>query len=77
MGGVEILKIHDLNDRLMLAERGFLDTDGLQGRQWFKHLVSSFLSLNTARPISKKGDGLQYILDFCFKTISRKYMVLD
>ncbi|KAH9674175.1 putative glutamate carboxypeptidase AMP1 [Citrus sinensis] len=39
LGGVEILKIHDLNDRLMLAERGFLDTDGLQGRQWFKHLI--------------------------------------
>lgn len=39
LGGVDILKIHDLNDRLMLAERGFLDTDGLQGRQWFKHLI--------------------------------------
>lgn len=34
------LRIRALNDRLMLAERGFLDADGLQGRQWFKHLVS-------------------------------------
>lgn len=33
------LKIRMLNDRLMFAERGFLDSDGLQGRQWFKHLV--------------------------------------
>ncbi|KMT15456.1 hypothetical protein BVRB_3g059610 [Beta vulgaris subsp. vulgaris] len=28
-----------LNDRLMLAERGLLDADGLQGNRWFKHLV--------------------------------------
>ncbi|CBI39092.3 unnamed protein product, partial [Vitis vinifera] len=34
-----VLKKRALNDRLMLAERGFLDADGLQGRQWFKHLV--------------------------------------
>ncbi|KAL6005119.1 hypothetical protein ACLOJK_005680 [Asimina triloba] len=29
----------ELNDRLMLAERGFLDVEGIKGRQWFKHLV--------------------------------------
>ncbi|PIA54186.1 hypothetical protein AQUCO_00900616v1 [Aquilegia coerulea] len=33
------LKRRSLNDKLMLAERGFLDAEGLQGRQWFKHLV--------------------------------------
>ncbi|KAG5243850.1 glutamate carboxypeptidase [Salix suchowensis] len=33
------LKLRALNDRLMLAERGFLDVEGLQGRQWFKHLI--------------------------------------
>ena len=33
------LKMRGLNDRLMLAERGFLDTDGIKGREWFKHLV--------------------------------------
>ncbi|XP_020211833.1 probable glutamate carboxypeptidase AMP1 [Cajanus cajan] len=33
------MKKRALNDRLMLAEKGFLDADGLQGRQWFKHLV--------------------------------------
>ncbi|GAV57269.1 TFR_dimer domain-containing protein/Peptidase_M28 domain-containing protein [Cephalotus follicularis] len=38
-GDFVALKIRALNDRLMLAERGFLDADGLQGRQWFKHLV--------------------------------------
>ncbi|KAF8403422.1 hypothetical protein HHK36_011525 [Tetracentron sinense] len=32
-------KRRTLNDRLMLTERGFLDTEGLQGRKWFKHLV--------------------------------------
>ncbi|KAM1440868.1 hypothetical protein ACFXTO_009066 [Malus domestica] len=34
-----VLKKRALNDRLMLAERGFLDSDGLEGRQWLKHLV--------------------------------------
>ncbi|KAL5741977.1 hypothetical protein ACOSP7_028709 [Xanthoceras sorbifolium] len=38
-GDIAVLKMRALNDRLMLAERGFLDSDGLQGRQWFKHLV--------------------------------------
>lgn len=38
------LKIRALNDRLMLAERGFLDTEGIKGREWFKHLVSVFFS---------------------------------
>ncbi|CAN1772798.1 Probable glutamate carboxypeptidase AMP1 [Linum perenne] len=33
------LKQRALNDRLMLAERGFLDADGIQGRHWFKHLI--------------------------------------
>ncbi|KAI9090601.1 hypothetical protein K1719_028454 [Acacia pycnantha] len=28
-----------LNDRLMLAEKGFLDPNGLRERNWFKHLV--------------------------------------
>ncbi|XP_015577834.2 probable glutamate carboxypeptidase AMP1 [Ricinus communis] len=32
-------KLRALNDRLMLAERGFLDADGLLGRHWFKHLI--------------------------------------
>lgn len=34
------MKMRALNDRLMLAERGFLDVDGLQERQWFNHFVS-------------------------------------
>ncbi|KAI3520420.1 hypothetical protein L1887_09835 [Cichorium endivia] len=38
-GGVSVLKRRMLNDRLMFAERGFLDSDGIPGRQWFKHLV--------------------------------------
>ncbi|XP_010555869.1 PREDICTED: probable glutamate carboxypeptidase 2 [Tarenaya hassleriana] len=31
--------IRQLNDKLMLAERGFLDEDGITGNEWFKHLV--------------------------------------
>ncbi|KAK9078575.1 hypothetical protein SSX86_002632 [Deinandra increscens subsp. villosa] len=38
-GHVSVLKRRMLNDRLMFAERGFLDSDGIPGRQWFKHLV--------------------------------------
>ncbi|XP_066328296.1 probable glutamate carboxypeptidase VP8 isoform X2 [Miscanthus floridulus] len=30
-----------LNDRLLLAERSFLQPEGLQGRGWFKHLLYS------------------------------------
>ncbi|PHU03165.1 putative glutamate carboxypeptidase 2 [Capsicum chinense] len=33
------LKRRILNDRLMFAERGFLDAEGLQGKPWFKHMV--------------------------------------
>jgi hypothetical protein len=41
-----LLRRRAINDRLMLAERSFLDSDGLPGpgRGWYKHLVSnSFL----------------------------------
>ncbi|KAL6519282.1 hypothetical protein OROGR_018602 [Orobanche gracilis] len=34
-----VLRRRMLNDRLMLTERGFLDPEGLEGRQWFKHLI--------------------------------------
>lgn len=33
-------KRRELNDRMMLAERGFLDSQGIKGKEWFKHLVS-------------------------------------
>ncbi|PIA64595.1 hypothetical protein AQUCO_00100225v1 [Aquilegia coerulea] len=33
------LKVRELNDRLMMAERAFTDRDGLRGRSWYKHLV--------------------------------------
>ncbi|KAH7841500.1 hypothetical protein Vadar_030651 [Vaccinium darrowii] len=39
LGSISDLKKRMLNDRLMFAERGFLDAEGLQGRGWFKHLV--------------------------------------
>ncbi|VVB17087.1 unnamed protein product [Arabis nemorensis] len=33
------MKVRELNDRLMMAERALTDRDGLSGRQWYKHLV--------------------------------------
>nr|CAD1824164.1 unnamed protein product [Ananas comosus var. bracteatus] len=33
------LKVRELNDRLMMAERAFTDREGLCGRQWYKHLI--------------------------------------
>ncbi|XP_051152593.1 probable glutamate carboxypeptidase AMP1 [Andrographis paniculata] len=36
---ITVLKKRMLNDRLMVAERGFLDPEGLPTRQWFKHLI--------------------------------------
>lgn len=44
-----LLKKRALNDRLMLAERGFLDSDGLEGRHWFKHLVSTSVFLGSLK----------------------------
>ncbi|KAL8210494.1 hypothetical protein R6Q57_004931 [Mikania cordata] len=38
-GHVSVLKRRMLNNRLMFAERGFLDSEGIPGRKWFKHLV--------------------------------------
>ncbi|KAG6537893.1 hypothetical protein ZIOFF_002996 [Zingiber officinale] len=35
------LRRRAFNDRLMLAERGFLEAEGLKGRPWFKHLLYS------------------------------------
>ncbi|XP_059433343.1 probable glutamate carboxypeptidase LAMP1 isoform X2 [Corylus avellana] len=33
------LKVRELNDRLMMAERAFTDQDGLSQRSWYKHLI--------------------------------------
>ncbi|KAH6817148.1 Peptidase M28 family protein [Perilla frutescens var. frutescens] len=32
-------KVRELNDRLMMAERAFTDSEGLKGRGWYKHLI--------------------------------------
>jgi Transferrin receptor-like dimerisation domain len=32
-------KLRELNDRLIMAERAFIDGQGLSGREWHKHLV--------------------------------------
>lgn len=63
-----MLKKRALNDRLMLAERGFLDADGLQGRQWFKHLVSAFLFLDSLKLIVTDNCVDQKTGRLCFKT---------
>ncbi|KAJ4870893.1 putative glutamate carboxypeptidase 2 [Raphanus sativus] len=44
-------KRRELNDRMMLAERGFLDSEGIRGKEWFKHLVYG----PAAEPESKLG----------------------
>ncbi|GAV84345.1 PA domain-containing protein/TFR_dimer domain-containing protein/Peptidase_M28 domain-containing protein [Cephalotus follicularis] len=33
------LKVRELNDKMMMAERAFTDRDGLKGRPWYKHLI--------------------------------------
>ncbi|XLT65015.1 hypothetical protein HN873_021454 [Arachis hypogaea] len=35
------MKVRDVNDRLMMAERAFTDRDGLLGMTWHKHLKPS------------------------------------
>ncbi|KAJ4979806.1 hypothetical protein NE237_010586 [Protea cynaroides] len=49
------LKRHSLNDRLMLAERAFLDAEGLQGRPWFKHLVYGPINDNESKLVFFPG----------------------
>lgn len=36
------LKIRQLNDRLMQAERAFTSREGIFKQEWFKHLVSRY-----------------------------------
>uniref|UniRef100_A0A6N2N2R4 Aminopeptidase NAALADL1 n=1 Tax=Salix viminalis TaxID=40686 RepID=A0A6N2N2R4_SALVM len=33
------VKVREINDRLMMAERAFTDAEGLSGRPWYKHLI--------------------------------------
>lgn len=33
------VKVREINDRLMMAERAFTDAEGLSGRSWYKHLI--------------------------------------
>lgn len=51
------LKVRELNDRLMMAERAFTDRDGLSGMSWYKHLVSHFFVLNTNGRGWDDGEG--------------------
>lgn len=36
---LKTLNLSSLNDRIMFAERHFLDPDGIPGREWYKHVV--------------------------------------
>uniref|UniRef100_A0A0E0DZ27 glutamate carboxypeptidase II n=1 Tax=Oryza meridionalis TaxID=40149 RepID=A0A0E0DZ27_9ORYZ len=33
------VKVRDINERLMMAERGFINREGLDGRPWYKHMI--------------------------------------
>lgn len=33
------LKVREINDRLMMAERAFTNREGLVGRPWYKHMI--------------------------------------
>uniref|UniRef100_A0A0D9V5G4 Aminopeptidase NAALADL1 n=1 Tax=Leersia perrieri TaxID=77586 RepID=A0A0D9V5G4_9ORYZ len=33
------VKVRDINDRLMMAERAFINREGLDGRPWYKHMI--------------------------------------
>lgn len=54
-----LLRRRAINDRLMLAERAFLDSDGLPGpgRQWYKHLVSGSLRQTSLGFASCQSNG--------------------
>uniref|UniRef100_A0A1D1Z5S5 Putative glutamate carboxypeptidase 2 n=2 Tax=Anthurium amnicola TaxID=1678845 RepID=A0A1D1Z5S5_9ARAE len=42
-----LLKVTDLNDRLMMAERAFTSPEGLFERPWYKHLIYAPSKRNT------------------------------
>ena len=56
------VKVRELNDRLMMAERAFTDRDGLLRRPWYKHLVS-FPYLHSPKQVNL------IVLRFCFQLI--------
>lgn len=66
-----MLKKRILNDRLMLAERGFLDAEGLRGRRWFRHLVSISIQfsliLHFLLSNAENGTGKQFIVLHIFE----------
>ncbi|CAI0628572.1 unnamed protein product [Linum tenue] len=35
----DVTRVREINDRLMMAERAFLDREGLSGRPWYKHMI--------------------------------------
>ncbi|KAL5728975.1 glutamate carboxypeptidase II [Ranunculus cassubicifolius] len=64
------LKVREVNDRLMMAERAFTDRDGLLGRPWYKHLVyapskhddygsTSFPGINDAIEVAKSLNTIE------------------
>ncbi|RYQ79182.1 hypothetical protein Ahy_Scaffold6g107884 isoform E [Arachis hypogaea] len=52
------MKVRDVNDRLMMAERAFTDRDGLLGMTWHKHLMNSTV-LNETRVLTSKKDEIE------------------
>ncbi|XP_078163405.1 peptidase M28 family protein isoform X2 [Carex rostrata] len=75
-GDYATVRIRALNDRLMLAERSFLQEEGLDGRRWFRHLLYSppedyesklsfFTSIADAISRSKRYKGSKERLAIC------------
>ncbi|KAL4374734.1 hypothetical protein HN51_008557 [Arachis hypogaea] len=51
------MKVRDVNDRLMMAERAFTDRDGLLGMTWHKHLIYGPIKNNDYGSQSFPGIG--------------------
>ena len=61
------LKVREINDRLMMAERAFTNREGLAGRPWYKHMVSDRASAYQAITATASQ------LDVCFLTLKLKH----
>ena len=77
-----------LNDRLFLAERQFLDPDGIPGRTWFKHVVyapglwagygaATFPSLTEAISKAQESGSWSYVFKEEVKIASHVKRVAD
>lgn len=60
------LKVREINDRLMMAERAFTNREGLVGRPWYKHMVSAGSRLAYQSQANSEADHSDKLCEMVF-----------